>query len=628
MMKPIPTTLLLTLSLSTAHAAETDFPKPINTQEETTELPCPRLVIKETQLPDGFHMNLAARDPEVQQPIAMAWDAKGRLWVAECYTYAMRGITFNMDLRDRIVIFEDTDQDGEFDNRKVFWDKGHRLTSIAIGHGGVWATCAPNLLFIPDRNGDDIPDTEPEIILDGWEGNPIKHNIVNGLKWGPDGWLYGRHGITSASNVGKPGTPEDGRTMLKCSIWRYHPVHKTFDVVCEGTTNPWGHDWDENGQLFFINTVIGHLWHAIPGSYFERMFGQHFNPYLYELLQQTADHYHWDQGAEHWADLKKKGMTGSTDAAGGGHAHCGMLIYQGDNWPEKYRGKVYTANLHGRRINVDRLERKGAGYTAKHEPDFVKIPDPWFRGIELSTGPDGAVYILDWSDIGECHENDGVHRTSGRIYRIYHGDNPKPRHGDLRKLPSEKLAQLQLDPNSWYADMARLILHERATANAKDLGKARKVLEESFETTCAIPTKLRALWALSLLGMDEGGYLKLLGHENEHIRAWGIRYLSDQGNPSPKAREAFAKLAKEDPSGIVQLYLASSLRHTDPAQVWEVATALSSRPEFAEDPVLPLLLWYGVEPAVKSNPAKALALVKATKMPKLRQFVPRRLSEK
>ncbi|HIL25530.1 MAG TPA: dehydrogenase, partial [Verrucomicrobia bacterium] len=98
-----------------------------------------------------------------------------------------------------------------------------------------------------------------------------------------------------------------------------------------------------------------------------------------------------------------------------------MMIYLGDNWPVKYRGRLFTLNFHGLRMNQDMLHRKGAGYVGKHAPDFMKTKDKWFRGIELSYGPDGGVYVLDWSDIGECHENDGIHRTSGRIYKITHG---------------------------------------------------------------------------------------------------------------------------------------------------------------------------------------------------------------
>ena len=115
-------------------------------------------------------------------------------------------------------------------------------------------------------------------------------------------------------------------------------------------------------------------------------------------------------------------MTSPTNAAGGGHAHCGMMIYGADNWPEEYRGQVFTLNLHGRRINRDTLHRQGAGYVGSHAEDMMLTRDLWFRGIELGYGPDGGVFVLDWSDIGECHESDGIHRTSGRIFKITHGE--------------------------------------------------------------------------------------------------------------------------------------------------------------------------------------------------------------
>ena len=607
------------------------FPQPHNTQEITTPFLSAEEAIKGINLPEGFTINLFAGEPHVNQPIAMTWDARGRLWVAECYTYAKSGIKFDTNLRDRILIFEDTNQDGRFDKRTVFWDQAQRLTSIAVGHGGVWATCAPNFLFIPDKNGDDVPDGDPVILLDGWEGNPIGHNIVNGLKWGIDGWLYGRHGITTTSHVGTPGTPQEERRKLRCSIWRYHPIRHSFEVVCEGTTNPWGHDWDEHGQLFFINTVIGHLWHGVPGAYFKRMHGQHFNKHLYELIDQTADHYHWDKGKEHWADLRK-GMTTSTDQAGGGHAHCGMMIYQGQNWPTHYQGKVFTANLHGRRINCDRLQRKGTGYTGKHEPDFMKITDPWFRGIEIDYGPNGEVYILDWSDIGECHENDGVHRTSGRIYRIIHGKLKKPKFGDLRKMNSLELAHLQADGNEWHARKARLILQERGnqTKSTPSEGKAREFLLRTLTEHEDVRIKLRALWTLHTMrdGLSENMLQKLLDHEEEHLRLWATRLLADDGKtPSNQSINAMTRLADQR-----KLWARPTLPWLQPCGIfrakkkWQLATQLASKEAFVEDPVLPLMIWYGIEPAVVGNPAKALELVRATQMPKLRQFIPRRLA--
>ena len=149
-----------------------------------------------------------------------------------------------------------------FDSRKVFWDQGKQLTGIELGFDGVWLTSAPNLIFIPDRDGDDQPDGDPEIMLDGFASSKIRHNIVNGLRWGPDGWLYGRHGILETSFVGRPGATESQRQSLNCGIWRFHPKSHTFEVVAHGSTNPWGFDFDQHGEMFMINTVIGHLFHV------------------------------------------------------------------------------------------------------------------------------------------------------------------------------------------------------------------------------------------------------------------------------------------------------------------------------------------------------------------------------
>ena len=143
----------------------------------------------------------------------------------------------------------------------------------------------------------------------------MRHNIVNGLRWGPDGWLYGRHGILGGSKVGRPGTPEVSapHSMRHLALSSPQIVRGRLPRHHQSV----GHDWDEHSQLFFINTVIGHLWHAVPGARYQRMYGNHFDKHLYELIQQTADHYHFDVGKEKWSDLKKTGMTSGTDAAGG-----------------------------------------------------------------------------------------------------------------------------------------------------------------------------------------------------------------------------------------------------------------------------------------------------------------------
>jgi putative membrane-bound dehydrogenase-like protein len=618
--------ILPAIILAGVLCADDQAPAPFNTQEITIPFLKPAEALKAIAVPKGFRVQLAAAEPMVQQPIDMAWDTRGRLWVAECYTYAERETNFEKKLKDRIIILEDTNHDGVFDKRKIFWDGASQLTSIELGFGGVWAACAPNILFLADRNNDDQPDGEPEVILDGFDTDKVRHNIVNGLRWGPDGWLYGRHGILGpGSKVGRLGTPEAKRTHIQCGIWRYHPTHKSFEIVCHGTTNPWGHDWDEHGQLFFINTVIGHLWHAVPGARYQRMYGNHFDKHLYELIQQTADHYHFDVGKEKWSDLKKIGMTSGTDAAGGGHAHTGMMIYLGDNWPAEYRGNVFTLNLHGLRMNQESLHRQGAGYVGKHAADFMFTSDKWFRGIELSYAPDGSVYVLDWSDIGECHDNDGIHRTSGRIYRISYGKTEVAK-VDLSKWSNDDLAESVGSSNEWYSRQARQLIQQRAAAG-QDLTKAALKLMNTYRLTSSTPTALRAMWTLNAIGSaDEDWLLEQSNDEREHIRTWAIKLLCDQETLSKKTQKRFIKMGGQDKAGLVQLQLASALQQLPLEDRWPLANALVSQNTFAKDPVFPLLVWYGINPAVTENRNAALKLVAKCKIPKVRQFIARRLA--
>ena len=557
MTQPVLTTTLLCLIACAASGQTTPFPTPFNT-EKAPGGPMPAEEAARTmELPPGFKCQVFAAEPDVQQPIAMAWDARGRLWIAECYTYAENPTRWNTELRDRILIFEDTKNTGHFDKRTVFWDQGTRLTSIAIGDGGVYALCAPNLIFIPDKNGDDVPDGQPEVLLDGFNFKTIGHNIVNGLRWGPDGWLYGRQGILETSAIGVPGTPDQDRVRMNCGIFRYHPKRHTVEVFCHGGTNSWGLDWDTQDEMFWINTVINHLWHGIPGSYTDRMFGAHLNPHVYETIKPTADHYHFDIGTEKWSDIRK-GVSSKTSELGGGHAHAGCVIYNGGAWPPEYQGKLFTCNLHGRRINMDILEREGCGFVGKHGADFMKCQDPWFRGLDLSTGPDGSVFVIDWSDAGECHDSDGVHRTSGRIYKISYGEPKKLEPFDLATMSSAELdaAAARHRDNNWWGRMIATVRHE----------------------------------------------------------------IQDR-RPPPQLADA------SSPDGLVRLHAASGLQSLPLAARFPIATALAAHAEDANDREQPLMIWYGIEPAVIPHPDLAIALAIGSKIPTVRRLIARRLAE-
>jgi putative heme-binding domain-containing protein len=344
---------------------------------------------------------------------------------------------------------------------------------------------------------------------------------------------------------------------------------------------------------------------------------------LYELIEQTADHFHWDT-KERWDDIRKLGVTGTTSEKGGGHAHSGFMIYLGDNWPEQYRGTAFAVNYHGRRLNNDRLVREGATYVGKHNSDIMYVDDPWFRGVDLLYGPDGGVYVTDWSDIDECHDDNGVHRTSGRIYKVVYKD-AKPWKGDLNRASNEELVQLLTHKNEWFGRMARQVLHERA-AKGQDMKSVHAALRKMLSGNQR--DALRALWALYVTGdLDEAMAQKLLESADENIRVWAIELLIDQGRASDSTAASFSDLVMKEKSGLVLTYLASAMRKMDLRQRFDITRGLITHREFANDRVFPLMVWYAIEPDVPQLAEKNLAasLVSKSELPKIRSFITRRV---
>ncbi len=370
---------------------------------------------KAMTVPEGFSVISAASEPEVLQPIAMALDDRGRVWIAEAYEYPRRAE--GESGRDRILIFEDQDGDGKLETRKLFAEGLNLVSGLEVGFGGVWVGAAPYLMFIPDRNGDDQADGKPEILLDGW-GYQDTHETLNAFIWGPDGWLYGCHGVFTHSLVGKPGTPKEDRQPINAGVWRYHPTRHVFEVFSHGTSNPWGVDFNDRGQAFITACVIPHLYHMIQGGRYERQAGQHFNPYTYDDIKTIADH-------RHYVGANPHSGNGRSDAAGGGHAHAGAMIYLGDKWPQEYRDKLFMNNIHGQRLNVDVPNPKGSGYVGSHYPDFLLTGDQASQILNLRYGPDGQAYMIDWYDMQACHLGDPTKhdRSNGRIYKIIYGKN-------------------------------------------------------------------------------------------------------------------------------------------------------------------------------------------------------------
>ncbi len=613
---------LAAVTLCRAALEPADSYQPRNTQPPGSEPPTAQQAAQAWKLPPGFQATLFAGEPDVRQPIDLKIDDRGRVWVCEGYAYK----EWQKKGEDRVVILTDANGDGTADQRKVFRGGFNHLSSVEIGFGGVWVLDTPNLLFFPDKDGDDLPDGEPEILLDGWTEKG-GHNMVNGLQWGIDGWLYGRHGITQPSLVGKPGTPENERTFIEPGIWRFHPVTRKFEVLVRGSTNPWGLDWDENGEMFMSGNVNGHLWHCVPGALFERMFGAGSVPNDYERLKMIGEATHYPSSGDWKQDWLKpdKGRDAANDL-GGGHSHCGLMIYQGDNWPAEFRGHLFMCNTHGRRINRESLHEKGSSYTSRHVGDPFVMDTPWFRGVSLLSGPDGAVYVSDWCDNGECHDDDGVHRTSGRIYKISYG-TPKASSPQLQAATDTELAAQMLSENEWHVRHARRLLQERVHSAQGISDAARKMLERTFATAPQLRDKLRAFWTLHACGALTAEHLLTDTKSPQwQIRSWAARFLVERSDAAELAAPALVQLAKTDPEPRMLAHLAGVVPRLAPDVAWALVRELVARPESAADHTLELLIWYALEPLIPAHAREVAGLMPSASTPLLRKFIARRLT--
>ncbi len=558
--------------------------------------------VKAMELPEGFSVTLAASEPDVVRPIAFAMDHRGRLWVAEAHTYPQKAP--EGEGRDRILIFEDTNGDGTLDSRKIFIEGLNLVSGIEVGLGGVWVGAAPELLFIPIDESGDKPAGPPEVLLDGW-GYQDTHETLNSFIWGPDGWLYGAHGVFTHSNVGKPGAPDSTRLRLNAGFWRYHPTRHEFEVFAHGTSNPWGVDFNDYGHAFATVCVIPHFYHVIQGARYKRQAGKHFNPYTYDDIKTHADHVHWvGNKGPHAGNFRSA-------EAGGGHAHAGAMFYMGaEHWGVD-RNSLWMNNIHGYRVNNDLIRREGSGYTASHQEDFLLTNDAWSQWLDYQYGPGGSVFAIDWYDKNQCHSpNPDVHdKTLGRIFKISHHQDEFVKI-DLSEKSSMELVEYQLNTNEWYVRQARLLLQKRGPDR-----RVHKALKKILATHPEITRKLRALWALHVTeGLTEKDLLGLLGHESEYIRSWAVQLLAEDEKVSKAALQRFEQMAVSDSSALVRLYLASALQRIEPARRWDVLKGLYAHAEDADDHNIPLMVWYAAEPMVEQDVDRALDMAMEAKL--------------
>ncbi len=497
---------------------------------------------------EGLEVKLFASEPLVRQPVTMTFDDRGRLWVIQYLQYpapaGLKPVEVDQYLRtrydrrpepppqgpqgaDRITILEDTDGDGRADKAKDFATGLNLASALALGDGGVYVGQAPYLLFYPDRNGDDVPDGDPEVLLAGF-GMEDAHAVVNSLVWGPDGWLYGAQGSTVTADIRGIGFQQ--------GIWRYHPRTKKFELFAEGGGNTWGLDFDRHGNVLAGTNFGGSvLLHQVQGGYYVKGFAKHgplHNPHAYGYFEHAAH--------EGWR---------------GGHVTCGGIVFPGIALGEKFAGSYIAANLLSNAIYWHTIEPKGSTFKTRHAGELLTTDDVWFRPIDCLAGPDGGLWIADWYDVRANHviPEDTWDRSNGRIWRVQpRGAGPLAPF-DLSRRSNAQLIELLAGDNDWHSRQARRILTERRDPDVWPQ------LAERIERSGREDVALQSLWALYASGGWTETYgEKLLSHSSADVRAWAVRLLCDERQVTDRTLASLVALARREPQPAVRSQLASS----------------------------------------------------------------------
>ncbi|MEO2049509.1 MAG: PVC-type heme-binding CxxCH protein [Pirellulales bacterium] len=531
---------------------------------------------------EGLRVKLFASEPEVRQPNFIKCDDRGRLWTIQYLQYpnpaGLKRVKVDRWSRteydrmpkppphgphgaDRITILEDTDGDGKADKVKDFVDGLNLVTGVAFGHGGVYVLNVPYLLFYPDQDRDDVPDSDPEVLLAGF-GMEDAQSMSNHLTWGPDGWLYGVNGSTTTCRI--------RGIEFQQGLWRYHPVTRKFELFCEGGSNCYGVTFDQNGELYY-STNGGPFVHAVQGGYFFKSFGKH-GP-LHNLY---AYHY--------FPNLECDQVPGGPPTGG--------TIYQANSFPEKYRGKFIAGNFLGHTVSSWSVEPVGSTVRAKFHAQLIDSHDTWFGPTDMCVGPDGSMFVCDFHDKRTAHPDPDANwdLDNGRIFKIEAVDVKPIEKFDLAQLSSDKLIDLLSHPNKWFADRARVELaHRRDQTVAPRL---RELATQSNDPQIA----LQGLWAHYVTaGLDDELALELLDHSYPYIRFWAVRLLGDDGKLSPKLRKKLISLAVKETCPTVRAQLAAAAkRFTGTTGLEIVRQLLNSYPD-GSDERIKWLIWWAIE---------------------------------
>jgi putative membrane-bound dehydrogenase-like protein len=548
---------------------------------------------KQFETPDDLDIQLVLSEPDIAQPLFMNWDERGRLWVMEYRQYPeIAGLTMlsrdvylravydkvpkappNHDKgRDRISIHEDTDGDGVYDKHKTFVDGLNLATSFVQGRGGLWVTNPPYLLFYPDKNGDDVPDGDPEVHLEGF-GFEDSHSVINSLRFGPDGWLYGGQGSTVSGNIKRPGTKDEPIRTMGQLIWRYHPELRRYEVFAEGGGNTFGVEISEKGEIFSgHNGGDTRGFHYEQGGYSRKGFGKHgplSNPYAFG----------------YFANMKHHSVPRFTH---------NFVIYEENVLPDEYRGRLFGIEpLQGQVVMSD-FQPDQSSFQTRDISRVVKTNDQWFRPVDIKAGPDGCIYIADMYEQRIDHSSHyagRIDRTNGRIYRLKPKELPQAKAFDYGKLESSELHAQLNHAGKWHRQTAQRLLADRHDERTRG-----SLLEQTMKS--GGQTALELLWALHAAGgfkNDSDVAETLLGHGDPFVRAWTVRLLCDHYQVEPAIARALADLAAKEPYIEVRKQLASSARRLPARDALPIIRYLLNYEEDSKDIHQPLMLWWAIE---------------------------------
>ncbi|HKI31118.1 MAG TPA: PVC-type heme-binding CxxCH protein [Gemmataceae bacterium] len=539
------------------------------------------------RVPKGFRVELVASEPQVVDPVAMAFDEDGRLFVAEMRGYPNGGIAEGPITSGKIKLLEDKDGDGVYETATVYADGLRFPTAVMPWKGGLLVANAPDILFLEDSDGDGKADRTRRLYT-GFGLSNIQQ-LINGLQWGMDNWVYGVAGnnggtITAPEAPKMPAVPLNGRGV------RFHPeTPGSLEPTSGGGQYGLAPDQWQN---WFTATNSQHLRHIVlPDHYLRR------NPSLpvSAVTLDIPDHgaackVHRISPFEAWrverTERRAKGPDAqrfpATELVPGGFitSACSPVVSAADLFPAAYRGNTFVCDPANNLVHRDVLEPNGATFTAKRgeaDCEFLASTDTWFRPVCLTLGPDGAIYVLDFyreaietplslpDDIKKKLNLES--RGRGRIWRIVPDSVGRDAKGSAKRKPSlskasaEELVAHLADANLWWRLTAQRLLVER-----QDKAAVAPLAKLARDADFA-PGRAHALWALRGLGaLDDAAIEHALKDRDAGVREQALRLADDRLAKSESLCKAVAVLA-DDPSPRVRFQLAFTLGQADAPEV-------------------------------------------------------------